>query len=237
MTERRSFPSIPASNWWDLRRRFQQAVPRQVDSDYLQSVLSVGPGHANNLMPPLRAVGLINGDNRPTDLAEAWRSDEEYAQACNQMLEIIYPSQLRDALPPPDPDRDAVERWFMRNAGVGQGAARKMGAFYRLVCEADPAGQVRAPASEERQRRRAAAGTEASTRTTRPRRTRAQAGTESGRRRQPAQATSEGPSSGNGAPEPALHIDVQVHIPADASAEQIDRIFESMARHLYGRRP
>ena len=35
--------------------------------------------------------------------------------------------------------------------------------------------------------------------------------------------------------EPSLHIDVQVHIDASASAAQIDQIFSSMAKHLYGR--
>ena len=34
---------------------------------------------------------------------------------------------------------------------------------------------------------------------------------------------------------PALHIDIQVHISADASETQIDKIFESMAKHLYGK--
>ncbi len=33
---------------------------------------------------------------------------------------------------------------------------------------------------------------------------------------------------------PALHIDIQVHIDPTSSAEQIDHIFASMARHLYG---
>jgi hypothetical protein len=33
---------------------------------------------------------------------------------------------------------------------------------------------------------------------------------------------------------PALHIDVQIHISPEASAEQIDQIFASMAKHLYG---
>ena len=36
-------------------------------------------------------------------------------------------------------------------------------------------------------------------------------------------------------PTPALHIDFQVHIAADAPPEQIDKIFESMAKHLYGK--
>lgn len=33
---------------------------------------------------------------------------------------------------------------------------------------------------------------------------------------------------------PEVHIDIQVHISADMSPEQIDTIFSSMAKHLYG---
>jgi len=32
---------------------------------------------------------------------------------------------------------------------------------------------------------------------------------------------------------PSLHIDIQVHISPDATPDQIDKIFESMAKHLY----
>ncbi|MGI6460131.1 MAG: hypothetical protein ACOX5J_08530 [Candidatus Hydrogenedentales bacterium] len=34
---------------------------------------------------------------------------------------------------------------------------------------------------------------------------------------------------------PAVHIDIQIHIAADAKPEQIDQIFTSMAKHLYGK--
>lgn len=34
---------------------------------------------------------------------------------------------------------------------------------------------------------------------------------------------------------PSVHVDVQIHIPATATNEQIDQIFASMAKHLYGR--
>ena len=34
---------------------------------------------------------------------------------------------------------------------------------------------------------------------------------------------------------PALHIDIQIHIDSSAGPEQIDQVFSSMARHLYGR--
>jgi len=36
-------------------------------------------------------------------------------------------------------------------------------------------------------------------------------------------------------PDPSLHIDIQIHIDANATPEQIDQIFASMAKHLYGR--
>lgn len=35
---------------------------------------------------------------------------------------------------------------------------------------------------------------------------------------------------------PSLHIDIQVHVSSEASAEQIDQIFASMAKHLYSRK-
>ena len=34
--------------------------------------------------------------------------------------------------------------------------------------------------------------------------------------------------------QPSVHIDFQIHISPEASAEQIDQIFASMRRHLYG---
>jgi hypothetical protein len=34
---------------------------------------------------------------------------------------------------------------------------------------------------------------------------------------------------------PSLHIDVQIHISADAKPEQIEQVFASMAKHLYHR--
>jgi len=35
---------------------------------------------------------------------------------------------------------------------------------------------------------------------------------------------------------PAVHIDIQIHISPESTSDQIDKIFESMAKHLYGSR-
>lgn len=34
---------------------------------------------------------------------------------------------------------------------------------------------------------------------------------------------------------PEVHIDIQIHISPESSNDQIDKIFESMSKHLYGR--
>jgi hypothetical protein len=49
------------------------------------------------------------------------------------------------------------------------------------------------------------------------------------------QTPSVNPSMPSASSVPSVHIDVQIHIDSSASAEQIDQIFSSMARHLYGR--
>ena len=218
-TKKRSYPSIPGANWFDLRKRFQQSLPTRVDADYLQSVLTVGEGHARNLIPQIRSVGLIDAAGAPTDLAMDWRDDDQYASACARIAEAAYPSALRDALPPPSPDRGAVEQWFMRNAKVGQGAAAKMASFYLILCSGDMSSPAKDRKPKEGAKRRP--------------------------KEQPSQASTKQSASRNGGSAPAsrdslggpsVHVDVQVHIPPDASPDQIDQIFSAMAKHLYGSR-
>ncbi|MFC3164988.1 DUF5343 domain-containing protein [Ciceribacter thiooxidans] len=52
----------------------------------------------------------------------------------------------------------------------------------------------------------------------------------------PANAPTQEPQRPNVQNGPAVHIDIQVHISPESTAEQIDKIFESMAKHLYGRK-
>jgi hypothetical protein len=50
----------------------------------------------------------------------------------------------------------------------------------------------------------------------------------------PAAASSIAAHGSPSAKHPAVHIDIQIHISPESSAEQIDKIFESMSKHLYG---
>src|SRR5216683_3202893 len=107
-TKRRTYPMIPAKVWWELRRRFQRTMPGQVTTSYLETVLEIQTGHAKNLVPQLRAISLIDDDGKPTPLANAWRTDEGYADACQRIFDVSYPAELKDAVPQSHPDRGAA---------------------------------------------------------------------------------------------------------------------------------
>lgn len=222
--KRVSYPSIPVKNWWDLRRKFIQAPPRQITPGYLASVLGISEAAGKNLIPPLRAVGLIDDDGKPTPLANDWRNEEHYPDVCKTIRENIYPPELLDAFPGPNPDRDAVVSWFSRSTGTGEAAAKKMAAFYLLLCEADPSTQdavVKAQSGRKVKLRKPTTKELIADSASKPN----------------DYALPEDPKvySKSEVKLPSVHIDIQIHIAADARPEQIDQIFASMAKHLYGR--
>ncbi len=222
MADRTSFPSIPAKNWWDLRQRFRASPPREVNAAYLSAVLSLTEKAAANLIPSLRTVGLIDDSGKPTERAGRWRDDEHYREVTREIISEVYPQQLLDVAPPDDHDPGAVKRWFMRETGTGEGRANILAAFYRLLAAGDPSGRDEAPRrSPDRQ---ASPGRQ---RQATPRRQ--QANVEGVAERGDSKKEDVKP------PLPSLSIAVQVYIDKDMTADQVDHVFASMARHLYGK--
>jgi hypothetical protein len=201
-------------------------MPGQVTPNYLQTVLSIQEGHARNLIPQLKAASLIDDDGKPTVLANGWRTDEGYADACRRIVDTTYPTELKDAVPITEPDRLAAQRWFMRETGVGEAAASRMATFYVLLADADPKGEQ---ASKESQPQKSATRNQVATKTparVRVKEERSEREGSSGQQSKQVEQLHLGPT---------IHIDVQVHIPSDANPNQIDAIFASMAKHLYRR--
>lgn len=216
-----NYPRIPAKNWWDLRRQFAKRLPQQeVDAAYLKSVLRLNKiSSATILIPYFRTVGLIDEEGKTTELALEWRSDSSYATACQKIRESVYPTGLLDVFPSPDPekDREAVADWFFDNAKVGEAVADQMARFYLLLCEADPSVQDRVK--------------ERKPKTITPKKKETKKITKT--KEKPGVAEPK-PQQGKLLPfEPSLRVDVQIHIPKDATPEQIDQIFKSMAEHIY----
>jgi hypothetical protein len=221
--ERRIYPMIPTRTWWDLRKAFIRSMPGEVSPRYLATVLGIQERAAANVMPNLRRVGLIDEGGAPTERAVVWRDDSNYGTVCRDIIAEVYPQQLTDAAPPPSPDRDRVTSWFARETRTGSAASTQMARLYLLLATAD------ATASD--------AGDDGSA-PPRPVRAGATRSTASGtpRTRRSPEVVSHAPvTRSSHREEPSVHIDIQVHIDATASAEQIDQIFKSMSQHLYGR--
>jgi hypothetical protein len=222
----KSYPMVPAAAWWRLREQFQKSIPGTVSRSYVATVLGMEEKSAANLLPGLRTLGLINDEDKPTERANHWRFDSDYAEVCRAMREDAYPRELIDAVPEPSTNREAAIKWFMRNAGVGDAGAKKMATTYELVSNSDPARRPE-PKEPNQAKTRAQVKPKPIPAPVLPLDIAAKTSVDG--TKEVAKAGSSNSSA------PSLHIDVQIHISADASADQIDQIFSSMARHLYKR--
>lgn len=229
----KGYPKIPRANWFAIRERFKSKPPGEVTASYLASVLNINLPSAKNLIPPLKALGLIGEDNKPTDLAFDWRHDDTYSEACHKMLDATYPEELRDLFTQPDSSAQAVATWFSRHTRSGEAASSQNAAMYLLLLEADlskkDAPRVRSAAAAEP---RVAGRKSAVSKATREKRVAPAPAVEV--HAVPADRagfTDTAPSAKSGF-SPKLHVDIQIHISPDSSPEQIDKIFESMAKYL-----
>lgn len=230
--EQKSYPYMSTSVWTALRRVFYKQVPSKVTLTYLSSILAITEKTAKNIYPQMRNIGLIDQDGVPTDLAQDFRFEDSYPKACEIILESLYPVEVREIFSTTDADPAAVANWFMRHSKSGQASANVVAKFYLHLL-------AKAPLPEDVKQRtpRAAAKPKAA----------GQAKSEPGKMTEnpvdPTEAVTPAHPQPNvhsqpvtqHKPGPSLHVDLQVHIDSSASADQVDAIFASMAKHLYGR--
>jgi len=122
--------------------------------------------------------------------------------------------------PTPDADLDSIRKWFGNNTRNGEDAINKEARFYLLLTEADASKTADVPKkSTNGSGSKTAAKTVDKPLASKP--------TETTVQDVPIQPIV--PRVGT---QPTLHIDIQIHISPDTSAEQIERIFASMAKHF-----
>ncbi|HXR39901.1 MAG TPA: DUF5343 domain-containing protein [Terracidiphilus sp.] len=229
--KKKSYPMLPISHWWALRRKFRQSIPGVVSDTYLATVLSMGTQSARaNVLPFLETLGIIDHDGKPTERAKLWRDDEKYSEVCKAILKEVYPEELKSAVPDPGLEKEKAKSWLAHQTGVGGAAASRMVALYSVLVEADASKQP------DLDKKRAAKKTPSKA---------ASAGTAKSNLAQPPAAASKpasdlqkdhaGDSSKSRALThiPEVNINLQIHISADASPDQIEQIFASMSKHLY----
>ncbi len=229
--EKKSFPMLPIAHWWQLRKQFKKSIPGAVTDNYVATILGMQPNSARaNVLPFLEDLGIIGEDNRPTERATLWRDDEHYAEVCKAILKEVYPQDLLDAVPDPNTNRAQAERWFAHRTGAGEAAVKRMAGLYAVLADADASKQPdekreakeRPPKERPPKERAAASAPVGSTPTKAPHPSADPREHERQEREQNRSA-------------PGININLQVHISADATPDQIDQIFASMAKHIYPR--
>ncbi len=228
-SEKNTYPYLPTKAWWTLRQKFNRSIPAQVTPPYLVAVLGGKETSAKgNVLPALKAVGLVDEDGATTNRAKLWRDDTSYADVCREIREEIYPPDLLNAIPDASLDTDAAKRWFMTTTGCGVQAARKMAAMYSLLAEAIPLSgdQPTAPKSKNRTASK-------SKKSKKPKETVSSKKPERAAPQDGSALRTRTPSPSLDMPE--MRLNVEIRIDASVTPEQIDLIFASMAKHLYGR--
>lgn len=220
-----TYPKISKKLWWLLRDRFKKSVPSLVTPTLVTSLAPMADASArSNVISPLRDLGLLDDDNKPTKLAERWRHDDEYAAVCHEIRQNTYPHELIEAFPDADSSqKEQIKSWFMKVGQVGESAAKMYVDTYLLLAQADPTKSEDKPATTATQR---------VPRTSPKPKIKQSTEVAGNGAASPVSIPFIDPPSAGHRRMPAVHIDVQVHISPDTSPEQIDRIFESMAKHL-----
>lgn len=207
--ETKSFPQLPSSVWWKIRGQFKKTVPGTVTESFLATLLSVKPAAAKAYRSELLKLGIVDEKGKPTDLVYELRDDSKYADAAAKILSDVYPDELVQIAPPPNPDRQSVISWFMNAAKLGEGSAKNRASFYCLLASgqletADPVKPARATPKKD-----------SSSPVTK------------------AKVDKTNPASGaKSTLNPSIQLNVEIHISSDATTDQIDAIFASMAKHL-----
>jgi hypothetical protein len=222
--EKQTYPRLPKSNWWTLRSQFKKTIPSIVTISYLKSLLDLdSEKSAKNLLGPLKQLGLIDGENKPTQRANDWRDDKKYTEVCNSMIKDIFPSELIDLFPDSEVDFNAVKNWFMHSGQLGEVAAGQNAQMFVLLKSGFSDQGLTGPTIAK----------QASLKKNNARKENIKKNFSNSTNDETVIKPNVG-TSNHKAGLPSVHIDLQIHISPDASSEQIDKVFESIARHLYG---
>jgi hypothetical protein len=211
---------LPVVHWWTLREKFKQSIPGVVTDNYLATTLRTQLRSARaNVFPYLKDIGLIDDEGKTQELATAWRDDNQYTDVCRKIRSKLYPDDLISAVPNPSEDRQGVQTWFANRTGAGSAAVKRMAAIYIVISEADIS--KRPPKKGKKATGGAKRKAAQKTAKIKPDPTPSTAAT-----REPHPHTP---------PVPGVYINLQIHISSDSTPDQIDKIFESIAAHIYAR--
>jgi len=226
MADQSTYPMLSEKSWWTLRDKFKASIPANLSTTFVKSLLSLSSDASanNNIIVPMKRLGLIDDNNKPTTLANDWRIDNKYQATCDAIVKAVYPRELLDLLPDKTVDRSIAKNWFM-SKGVGLKTADGMVSLFVLLKRGEVKEKQDRPSGTAKKSQQKTKALKTNNNTPKAKELGSSA---------MASSVPETKSYEKMSNRPNLHIDLQIHISPQSTSEQIETIFASMAKHLYG---
>ncbi len=179
---------------------------RKVTTRYLKSV-GFRSSNDRMLIPILRGLGFIDSSQMPTERWKQYRDKSRSKEVLGTAIEAAYPELFKTYPDAYNRSPDTIRNFFSSKSNVADSTLRlAVTTFRALAAEASFDGKVVIEEPGEREED--------------------QIENPGGR----------DASGGRGkAGMPTLSVAVQVYIDKEMTAEQVDHVFASMAKHLYGK--
>ena len=202
-----AYTTVPGKLKPLLEKIRQVGIPSKVSIQWLKT-LGFTSSNDTTLIGVLKFVGLVDSSNIPTSTWSQYRG-AHHKRTLGDALQRGYAELF--AVYPDAPQRANVEleHVFSTSSTAGKQVIGKTVTTFKALCEIAEFASLEEATSQQVH--------------TGPMHT--PVGT---------MATNSVQPRTSGGSIPSVHIDVQIHISPEASAEQIDQVFKSMAKHLYG---
>lgn len=204
------YTTVPGKIGALLAKISSNGVPKKVDTVWLKAI-GFTSSNDKTLLPVLKSIDFVDGAKVPTERWKKFRGidgDAALGEAIRHGYGDLY-DFYEDAH-----DRSTAEiaNVFKTKSNAGdQAISKAVSTFKALAAGA----KFNAASSRSADRNLDPVEQDVSTR--------------------PAPYAAASPTARQSGSTPSLHIDLQVHISPEATADQIDKIFASMAKHLYRR--
>jgi len=219
-------PYVPWSQMKLFLDRIRILNPKVIDAEYLRANQMSGQ-QPSPLLNAIQYLGLTDDTGVPTAKLDSLKvkGADQYREALAKIVREAY-SDLFSAVSVEAADRDLLYNQITTVYGCSPRIANSATPLFISLCQ--EAG-IEVLASQVVQPKNV--GYKPARVSVKERPARRDSPTSSGAESSPTQAGGEQVVSEQ--PRwPSLHIDIQIHIDSSASADQIDQVFASMARHL-----
>ena len=191
------------------------SVPESASTNWLPKIGGFGSNKNRPLIKILKFIGFITKSNKPTDRWSIYRDENQSKRIMAEGIKQGYSALFEQYSDAHQRDDNDLRNFFKANTKVSAKTVTMMMDTFKALCSLADFGQEEDDTPEDQKE------------------------VDSAESPTPVAESKETPKPGGEQRSPTfspdLNINVQIHISSDADPDQIDNIFESMAKHLFSR--